>query len=343
MDREQEEMQSLGLFEICREAYKMVLSWRKIFSQIALALIFPMCFIFLAQTEVSEILYENATQQSISTTPGPAYINQLSNLLLSSKFKTYLLFKTAYTSYLLMVSFLSTSAVAYTVACIYTGRKVTFDKAMSAFPKVLNRLLVTSFCTFNAFLAYQVMATMAVLGCEIFTNSSMKPRAVIGVLLTGSLRVLYLVGLVYLGTVWQLAQVVSVLEDLQGFQAMIKSQKLIKEKMWMAILIFFNFNVTINTVESAFQKMVVHRWYLGMWDRVVYGIVFLMLLIILSLFERVIKTVFYFVCKSYQHEAMNMSVLSDDDDDDQLEVYLLGDQQQVFLKGKDVQHYQFYV
>lgn len=337
-------MQSLGLFEIYREVYKMVLSW-KIFSQITLALIFPMCFIFLAETEVSEILYENVPQQSISTTLGPEYINKLFNLLLSSNFKTYLLVKTAYMTYLLMVSFLSTSAVAYTVACFYTGRKVTFDKAMSAFPKVLNRLLVTSFCTFIAFLAYQVMATMVVLGWEIFMNSSMKlkPRAVTGVLLTGSLRVLYLVGLVYIGTVWQLAQVVSVLEDLQGFQAMIKSQKLIKGKMRMAILIFLNFNVTIYIVESAFQKMVVQRWYLGMWDRVVYGIFCLMLLIILSLLERVIKTVFYFVCKSYQQGAMDMSVLSDGDDDDQLDVYLLGDHQQVFVKGKDVQHYQFYV
>ncbi|KAF3439389.1 hypothetical protein FNV43_RR17666 [Rhamnella rubrinervis] len=337
-------MQSLGLFEIYREAYKMVLSWMKIFSQITLALIFPMCFIFLGQTEVSEILYENATQQSISTALGQEYIKKLSNLLLSSKFKTYLIFKTAYLTYLLIVSFLSTSTVAYTVACIHTGRKVTFDKAMGAFPKVLNRLLLTSFCTFIAFLAYQVMATMVVLGWDIFMNPSMKPRAVIVVLLTGSLRVLYFVGLVYIGTVWQLAQVVSVLEDLQGFQAMIKSQKLIKGKMWMAIFIFFNFSVTIYIVESAFQKMVVQRWHLGMWDRVVYGTVCLMLLIILSLFERVIKTVFYFVCKSYQHEDMDMSVLSGGDDDEgQLEIYLLGDHQHVFCKGKDVQHYQFYV
>lgn len=341
MDRKQEEMQSLGLFETYREAYEMVLSWRKIFSQITSALIFPMCFIFLAQTEVSEILYGIATQQSSSSSPRP---DKLSNLLLSSEYRSYFLLKIAYMSYVLIVSFLSTSTVAYTIACIYTGRKVTFNKATSVFSKVLKRLLVTSFCTFVAFLAYQVIAKINVLACGNFVNSLMKSRAVISVLLTGSLRVMYLVGLAYVGTIWQLALLVSVLEDLQGFHAMRKSQKLIKGKMWMAIPVFFIFNVTIYIVESVFRDMVVRGWYMRMWDRAVYGVVCLMLLIILSLFERVTKTVFYFVCKSYHGETMDVSVLSDDDDDDdQLDVYQLGDDHYVVLKGKDLQHYQFFV
>jgi hypothetical protein len=51
MEREQEEMQFLGVFGIYKEAYKIIFSWRKIFSQITLALILPLSFILLAHVQ----------------------------------------------------------------------------------------------------------------------------------------------------------------------------------------------------------------------------------------------------------------------------------------------------
>ena len=58
MDREQEEMQSLGLFGfLYEEASKITLSWRKILTQITLKLIIPLSFIFLIHIEVSNLFF----------------------------------------------------------------------------------------------------------------------------------------------------------------------------------------------------------------------------------------------------------------------------------------------
>ncbi|XP_059445962.1 uncharacterized protein LOC132177568 [Corylus avellana] len=115
MDRKQEDMQFLSLFGICQEACKIIFSWRKIFSQITLTLILPLSFIILAHIEVSDLLLSMI----------------IHNFLITSG-----LFDFAYVTVLFIFSLYSTSAVVYTIACIYTGREVTFKKLMSIVPKV---------------------------------------------------------------------------------------------------------------------------------------------------------------------------------------------------------------
>ena len=62
MDREQEEMQSLGLFGfLYEEASKITLSWRKILTQITLKLIIPLSFIFLIHIEVSNLFFYSSS------------------------------------------------------------------------------------------------------------------------------------------------------------------------------------------------------------------------------------------------------------------------------------------
>ncbi|KAI3849337.1 hypothetical protein MKW92_025887 [Papaver armeniacum] len=52
MDRKSKEFESMGIFDIYREAYKVTMSSKKIFSHIALALILPFALITLAQIEI---------------------------------------------------------------------------------------------------------------------------------------------------------------------------------------------------------------------------------------------------------------------------------------------------
>ncbi|KAK7828719.1 hypothetical protein CFP56_029993 [Quercus suber] len=57
MDREQEDLQFLGFFGVFKESFKIIFSWRRIFSQITLALILPLSFIFLAHIQISQLLF----------------------------------------------------------------------------------------------------------------------------------------------------------------------------------------------------------------------------------------------------------------------------------------------
>lgn len=333
MDREQEEMQSLGLFGVYKESYKIILSWRKIFSQITLTLILPLSFIFLIHMEVSNILFKkilNNTQEMIQTPQNTPKYHKLSEMI-SSEWATFWLFKLLYFTFLLIFSLLSTSAVVYTIASIYTARDVTFSKVMSVVPKVWKRLMVTFFCTFFAFFAYNVMAFLVIIVFLLTIGFQHDGVAVFVVI-----SILYLAGFVYLTVIWQLASVVSVLEDSYGVEAMMKSKKLIKGKMGLSILIFLKLNVSFFLIQFLFKKVVVvHGWRLGSLDRTAYGVLCFLLLSHMFLFGLVIQTVLYFVCKSYHHENIDKSALSD-----HLEVYL-GEYEP--LKAKDVQLEQYQV
>lgn len=336
MDREQEEMQFLGFLGIYTESYKLIFSWRKIFSKITLSLILPLSFIYLVHMEISSLLFRNIyhTEMELDhTRSGTTKYQKLSDHI-SNELAYYWLFKAAYITLVFVFGLLSTSAVVYTIASVYTARELTFGKVMSVVPRVWKRLMVTFLCMFLAMFVYHVLAVFIfvvwVLSLIEFQTGNW------GNFVLVVLIVLYILGISYLTLIWQLASVVSVLEEAYGFKAMVKSKNLIKGKLWVSIVIFLKLNISSGIILFVFQKLVVHGNSLGMATRVVYAVISFLLLSKLILFGLVIQTVLYFVCKSYHHENIEKSALSE-----HLEVYLLAEY--VPLKAKDVQLEQYHV
>ncbi|KAK7385076.1 hypothetical protein VNO78_30783 [Psophocarpus tetragonolobus] len=332
MDIEQEEMQFLGFFGIYKEASKIIVSWRRIFTQITLTLILPLSFIFLIHIEVSNLLLRKIFINEIvmdATRPNTPQYNKLSDVI-SSEWITLVLFKIAYFSLLLIFSLLSTSAVVYTIASIYTSKDVTFKRVLSVVPKVWKRLMLTFLCAFAVFFVYNVFT-----GLVMFLVIVSIGGGTVGVVIFILILILYLTGFVYLTVVWQLASVVTVLEDSWGFRAMVKSKELIKGKMVLSIFIFFTLLASLVLIRILFKEMVVNGWRLSSVDKTAYGVLCFLLLSCLFLFGLVLQTVLYFVCKSYHHENIDKSALSD-----HLEVYR---GEYVPLKAKDVQLEQYQV
>ncbi|XP_057500891.1 uncharacterized protein LOC130784925 [Actinidia eriantha] len=118
MDREQEEMQFLGLFGIYVESYKIILSWRKLFSQFTLSLILPLFFIFLAHIEVSDLLFSKILHNGLQLDQTPIGTKSYTHVsaLISSKWSYLWIFKFAYFTFLLVFSLLSTTAIVYAIA-----------------------------------------------------------------------------------------------------------------------------------------------------------------------------------------------------------------------------------
>ncbi|KAF4402290.1 hypothetical protein G4B88_003211 [Cannabis sativa] len=335
MDLEQEEMQFLGVFDILKEAYKIILTCRKIFSQITLTLIFPLSLLILIHIEVSDILFRNIIHNQVDlvdTQVGTPKYNTLSRHI-SSEWTYLWLFKGLYFTFLLIFSLLSTSAVVYTVASVYTARELSFKKVISVVPKVWKRLMITFLWTFLAFFLYNFLALIIlVIFTVIMVEYSFQP----GLVMLVVLGLLYVVGNIYMSLIWQLASVVSVLEEVRGIQAMKKSKALIKGKMWTSIFLFGILTVFSFLFQFTFQKLVVHGWSFGLFGRAAYGVVCLLVFVVLMLLGLVTQTILYFVCKSYHHENIDKSALSN-----HLEVYLLGEY--VPLKTKDVQLQHFEV
>ncbi|PIA28523.1 hypothetical protein AQUCO_06900058v1 [Aquilegia coerulea] len=329
MDREPEELQFIGFFGVYKEAYKIVFSWRKIFTEIALGLILPLSFIFLAHIYISELLFgkilHNEEVLDYTRTGSPTY-NRISDRL-SSEWITFWLFKAVYLLFVLILSLLSTSAVVYTIACIYTAKDLTFKKVLSVVPKVWKRLMITFLWNFTIMFVYNFAAIVVVVLCVWVADQI--GGGVIGTIIMFLLLIAYFVGFVYINVIWHLASVISVLEDMYGIQAMIKSKELIKGKMGLASAIYITIQFCIILIQLTFEELVVYGDSLTMTGRLGWGIACFFLLSSLILLGLVVQTVVYFICKSYRHESIDKSCLSD-----HLEVYL---GEYVPLKGRDVQ------
>ncbi|KAK6939964.1 hypothetical protein RJ641_029495 [Dillenia turbinata] len=332
MNREQKEMQFLGVYGILKESYKIILTCQKIFTQITLALILPLSLVFLANIQISELLFSDIVGNTVVRDDTPAGTQNYKNLsdLLSSEWTVFWLFKLVYFIFVLIFSLLSTSAVVYTIASIYTGRDVTFQRVMSVVPRVWKRLMITFFAIFVLIFCYIFIAVLVIV-IFIISLSSTKILVPISI----ALLIVFISGLVYLSVVWQLATVVSVLEDACGFQAMKKSRNLLRGKMGVAVAIFIKLGISQLVTLAVFEKLFVHGDSLGLVSRGVLGVLCLALVVKLFLLVRVVQTVLYLVCKSYHHENVDKSILSD-----HLEVF---HGEYVPLKEKDVQLEHVYV
>lgn len=184
--------------------------------------------------------------------------------------------------------------------------------------------MATFICTFSVTFLYNAFAIIVFISFAMIVGSNL-----ISYICLVLLGCLYLVGFVYMSIVWQLASVVSVLENFDGVNAMIRSKDLIKGKAGLATAVFFVLNFLLGFIMSGFQRTVVYRSSVGMFGKAAYSVLFFALLSVLFLFGLTIQTVIYFVCKSYHHENIDKSALSD-----HLEVYL---GEYVPLKTKDIQ------
>ncbi|XP_021858564.2 uncharacterized protein [Spinacia oleracea] len=241
--------------------------------------------------------------------------NKLS-IVISSEWTTFWLLKLAYLIFHLSFSLLSTSAVVYTVACIYTGKEITFKKIMSVVPYVWKRLFVTFLCNIGVIFVYNLVwliessVVVLVWYTLIFPDGS--PYGVIvRKIIVCIILITYLLGFAYISVIWQLASVISVLEDTYGIQAMLKSKDLIKGKIGIAISMFLIFNFCLLGIEILFEISKVINWAVGIGGEISYGMMCLVLLTWLFLFGLVVQTVIYFVCKSYHHERIDKSSLAD--------------------------------
>ncbi|CAK9313798.1 unnamed protein product [Citrullus colocynthis] len=315
-------MALLEIADIFQETFEIILTWRKIFTQIALSLILPLTFIFLAHMEISNLLFGNFFYQlsflhKSNEDQDVRKYNELSDLI-TPKLTIFWLFNVSYIVFLFVFSLLSTSAVVYTVACIHTGGEICFKQIISIVPEVWKQLVVTFFCVFTLFFAYNLLAVFAFILLLFILLLRYGPFGNVNGSIFVVFFILYFIGLLYLSVVVQLSSVVSVLEESCGFKAMAKSKALLKGKMLVATLMLLLINISLVIIQQAFLKLVVHGVWLGMIGRSILGIVCLFLLLNVFLWQLVLETVLYFVCKEHHQENIDKAALSN-----HLQVYLL--------------------
>ncbi|PWA92401.1 hypothetical protein CTI12_AA080430 [Artemisia annua] len=120
-------------------------------------------------------------------------------------------------------------------------------------------------------------------------------------------------GLLYLSVIWELASVVTVLENVYGFKAMKKGKKLLygKKKVGMMIaFVMYAILVGLIIVIELFVEYGDDIFELGIVWRVMIGILCGLVLLVWFCLFIVTQTVLYMVCKSFHREAIDKVSLS---------------------------------
>ncbi|KAI3850327.1 hypothetical protein MKW92_036137 [Papaver armeniacum] len=279
---------SLGFFGIYKEAYRITISWKKLFSQITLALILPLTILYLSDIHISDFIISKAYPNNVQ-----------------AKWIVYGITSFLYLILILLLFFFSTSVVACCVSCFYTSKDTTFKKVVRVFPKVWGRLLVMFLLLF-LILGICAVAYLALIYWFAASFNGPEGEGRYKVLaFVVSLSVPFFIGLVYITSVWNIAMVISVLEKSYGTKAMVKSMKLIRGKIWVSCAVFLALEIIFAGTTFTYSLLVVAGDILDLVGEVFVGIVCYLLATVLIHFSLVIQTVVYFVCKSYHNEEIS--------------------------------------
>ncbi|KAH7428791.1 hypothetical protein KP509_09G017800 [Ceratopteris richardii] len=168
---------------------------------------------------------------------------------------------------------LSTSAIAYSVACIYSENITSYKKVLNFLQRVWKRLMITFFWAMlmifmSGFLSTILILILAAMLALIFQGSQVVIIVVVCAAMVG-----LLVGAIYLSCVWRLASV---------------------GKRSVACRIYFMYSILALLISLGFRMSVVQARSSGVMRRSVFGCVFILLI-----------QFFYFACKAHHHESID--------------------------------------
>lgn len=312
MDTEPEELHVLDLAGIFRESFRILKSYSKLFASLTSTLILPLCFMLLAHHLVSSPLVHRIRRDEsiIARHHGTPAAEQREEDL-DQTWAKLLLFLTAYVIFVLAFSLLSTAAIVYSVACVYTEKSLSYVKVLSVVPRVWKRLLITFLWVFLIIFAFHAVSFLTIrLSVQFLADFNIFLFIVLLTLLVGFLIVLQ----IYLTCIWHLASVISVLEESYGIAALRRSVDLIKGKTALALCLFFIYLVCGGVIGFLFHFLVLrghHHAHFTLLARFAWGAVLVTALSFVTLYGMLAQTVYYFACKSFHHEKIDWSALSE--------------------------------
>lgn len=212
-----------NIYFILIESVTIIFSWKKLFTQITIATIFPLSVLSLSH----DLLFSNILHNSFNNTPNKWW---------------FCLFNAAYIVLFLALSLVSTTAVVEAVARVYTSTEPHFSEVMSLVLKVWKRVTASLLLSLLLIVTYNAAAFALI-----------SPRIPYSLIFSS----LYAVGFVYISVVWHLASVVSVLEDRGGADAVVRSMGLVKGRMVISGGVFFLLNLCFVWVEVVFERCAV--------------------------------------------------------------------------------------
>lgn len=311
METELDEMRTLGIVGICKEAYTITKLHVRLFLSLGLTLVLPLGAIMFCHGLLSDPLLRkiNHNERELETEPVGSSAAAHTQSVLDSELFGLGIITIIYIIFFLAFSLLSTASIVYTVASIYSSKGLSYQKVLSVVPRVWKRLFMTFLWAHILVFLYNVAFVFIIVMLLLLQLQTGIPFTVLFI----PLMLMFYCLLVYIYLVWHLASVVTVLEDSYGISAIKKSADLIEGKRWVGwvmILIYTLATVVVLTLFNVFVRSPFHRVESG-FGRVLLGVTLLGLWTVVTVLGIVVQTIVYFVCKSVHLENIDRGLLSE--------------------------------
>lgn len=291
MDTSPEEIGFAGVLGILSEAVKLLRSYSRHFFYMAGTLVLPLgIFLFSHSLATDPLLHKLARMGR--------------HQQLDAEFVGLYILAVLYIILVLALSLFATAAIVYSVACIYTGKGLSYMKVMTVVPKVWSRLMNT-FLWAHILVSFYYAGFIMLLLAFLFIQETSRVSMTFLMIPSG---LVFNVFLVHFNLVWHLASVVCVLEDTKGVSAMKRSNCLIQGKRLTGFYLFCIYAACMVGLLVLFGAGLAKHSQLG---RVVLAGLLLVLWTAVTLVAIVIQSIFYFVCKAYHQESIDRSALAE--------------------------------
>ncbi|KAI3947104.1 hypothetical protein MKW92_000039 [Papaver armeniacum] len=208
---------------------------------------------------------------------------------------------------LFLFSLFSTSAIAFTVASLYTSKSFSLVSTLSTIPRISTNLIITFFYALLlitiSFFAVDIPASVL---RDLLNINEGAPRWGFNIIFA----IIYLLVHMYVTALWHLASAVSVLEpNMYGLAAMKKSKQLLQGRSIIAMeLVNFYFTATwvIGWLLGYAMQFPIHFMV-----KILLGSLCLFMLVAVNLTGLLVQSVFFFACKAHHKEMFDKNVLYD--------------------------------
>lgn len=295
---------SQSVLEILRETVRILRHNSKGFMGIAALLICPVSAVLLSNVLVNQVIVKRLTIRLLlvvksSGLPLKPFIKQSCQNISERAVAAAMCFP-LYATLLLM----SKAAVVYSVDCTYSRKVFDVSKFYVTVRKIWWRVLLT-----------YLWACMVIVGCVtlclvllvavsgLLSIIGFPPDLIVytGIIVGLVLSIFFANAIV----ICDLAIVVSVLEDVVGSHALLRSSMLIRGQIQVGLMIFLVSTIGLAFVEGLFEHRVKTLSYGDGSSRLWEGPLLVLMYSFVVLVGSMMSAVFYFSCKSYSLESSN--------------------------------------
>ncbi|KAI4328494.1 hypothetical protein L6164_020845 [Bauhinia variegata] len=194
---------------------------------------------------------------------------------------------------------LSKAAVVYSVDCTHSRKKFNAFKFCMIIAKIWRRIVLTYMWTCTVIVScITLFFVFLVAFCSAFTVLGFSPDMVVCAAITVGL--IFSVVFANAIIICNIAVVISVLEDVSGAQAMLRSSILIKGQTQVGLLIFLGSTIGMAFVEGLFEHRVKTLSYGDGSSRMWEGPLLVIMYSFVVLIDSMMSAVFYFSCRSFR-------------------------------------------